>query len=117
MALHKGFDPSKQFKVVKGFHEGGRKYSEGDAYEPRTRIGKSKVLFRHFVAGRVKPVAEEAKQEPKKEPQYVAPTPQEKPVETADEESVKQEVSEEESFTKPAPKKRGRKKKSEDQDL
>ncbi|MBG23663.1 MAG: hypothetical protein CMF22_10095 [Idiomarinaceae bacterium] len=54
MALHKNFDPSKQFRVTKTFHEGGRKYVEGDVYAPRTKVGKTKALFRHFVAGRIK---------------------------------------------------------------
>lgn len=95
MALLKCFDPSKQFKVVKGFYEGGRKYSEGDAYVPRTSIGKSKVLFRHYIAGRVEPV-EEVKKEIVTEPV------EEKPVEETAGES------------KEAPKKRSRKRKSTD---
>lgn len=104
MALHKNFDPSKQFRVTKMFHEGGRKYVEGDDYSPRTRIGRSKVLFRHFIAGRVEmlndqpetqTVSEDVKQEP------------------ASEESTASFITNEEKTesTKPAPR-RGRKKKS-----
>lgn len=103
MALHKGFDPSKQFKVVKGFHEGGRKYVEGDTYNPRTRVGKTKVLFRHFVAGRVKPVIEEKKNsyQPLSKPVEDS-SEKDQDIKTADEGSRKSES--------PAPKKRGRKK-------
>lgn len=107
MALHKGFDPSKQFVVTKGFYEGGRKYSEGDAYNPRTKIGRSKVLFRHFVAGRVEQVKDEPKVEQKA---YQSAEPDK----TADEESVSttSSSSSQDDNQSSTSKKRGRRKKT-----
>lgn len=107
MALLKGFDPSKQAIVKKGFHEGGRKYVEGDLYSPRSKVGKSKVLFRHFVARRIEFV--EDKVQPKKEEpkQQTSTTSTKDPVGDYE---VKKETS------TSAPKRRGRKKK-EDNDF
>lgn len=107
MALLKGFDPSKQAIVKKGFHEGGRKYVEGDLYSPRSKVGKSKVLFRHFVAKRIEFVDVDTKVEkPKVEDQQTSTIePTKDPV---GDKEVKQETS------TSAPKRRGRKKKEDD---
>lgn len=47
----KHFDPSKTFKVVKYFVDGGRKFEVGDVYKPRFK--SSKRAFRHWVARRI----------------------------------------------------------------
>lgn len=109
MALLKGFDPSKQAIVKKGFHEGGRKYVEGDLYSPRSKVGKSKVLFRHFVARRiefVEPKPEVSEEKPKTEDQQTFTASTKDPV--GDYKEVKKETS------TSAPKRRGRKKKEDD---
>ena len=106
MALIKGFDPSKQFKVVKTFFEGGRKFQEGDVYDPQTKLGQSKKLFRHYVAKRIVPIVEEQKPAPVV-PEVVSNDTEEKA--TAGD-SVQQESSED----KPAPKRRRKKQSDED---
>lgn len=118
MALLKGFDPSKQAIVKKGFHEGGRKYVEGDLYNPKSKVGKSKVLFRHFVAKRIefvedsKPQVQPKVEEPKvEEPQQTSTTPTKDPV--GDDVQDKQEAPKKEYQ---APKRRGRKKKTSNED-
>lgn len=110
MALLKGFDPSKQAVVKKGFHEGGRKYVEGDLYTPKSKVGKSKVLFRHFVARRIEFVEDSSKPEVKKEEEVKqqTSTPEATPDPVGDDVQKKEEVKEEYS----TPKKRGRKKKT-----
>jgi hypothetical protein len=120
MALVNGFDPSKEYVVVKGFFEGGKQYRPGDAYNPRTKIGKSKVLFRHFIAKRIKMKDEQVA---KSESQAVNTTSQPTPETTSEvskegvEDSVKTESTKNteqfEDDPKPAPKRRGRRKKSE----
>ncbi len=114
MALLKGFDPSKQAIVKKGFHEGGRKYVEGDLYSPRSKVGKSRVLFRHFVARRIefvedqKPKTEPVKEEVKvEEDQQTSTTSTKDPV--GDHEVMKETSTS-------APKRRGRKKKTSNED-
>lgn len=57
---NKHFDPSKTFKVVKCFVEGGRKFNVGDTYVPRFK--SSKRAFRHWVARRI--VHEEQVEQP-----------------------------------------------------
>lgn len=112
MALVNGFDPSKEYVVVKGFFEAGKHYRQGDKYQPKTPIGKSKVLFRHFIAGRVK-LKESKPVERPKTPVEDSTTPQEgvskkatkpkkqtkKPKkEPKKEEPVVEQASEEETF-------------------
>ncbi len=107
MALVNGFDPSKEYVVVKGFFEGGKNYRSGDKYAPKTKIGKSKVLFRHFIAKRIKLAEDETKKQPVEE-QATTNTP--------DEGFVQKEVQEESEVPveeTPKPRKtRGRRKKS-----
>lgn len=110
MALVNGFDPSKEYVVVKGFFEGGKNYRPGDKYAPKTKIGKSKVLFRHFIAKRIKLAEDETKKQP------VEQAPKEAATNTPDEGFVQKEAQEEsevpvEDIPKPR-KTRGRRKKS-----
>ncbi len=103
MALLKGFDPSKQAIVKKGFHEGGRKYVEGDLYSPRSKVGKSKVLFRHFVARRIEFVEDQKPKVVEKEPEFET--------QQTSATSTKDPVGDNDKQEYQAPKKRGRSKK------
>lgn len=112
MALVNGFDPSKEYVVVKGFFEGGKNYRPGDKYTPKTKIGKSKVLFRHFIAKRIKKVEETPVKET---PKPIVEQSVEEPVTTtpAQEEGFVKEDKEEapvEEVPKPKTTRRRRKK-------